>query len=244
MKFQALRIWLQEQRGTLLLAAVILVLGLGLVFTRPSRPALAENANRFQQLTPITTLTATSPPTQTATPTATLTPSSTPTPTPSLTPTWTPTQTATDTPTATVTPRPAYLVWAKEGQGGNLREAPNGRILELVRNGMWVEELGQIEQEGGLYWVYVLAHFYTLQQNGWMAKSLLYPVPPGELLQVQAEEGAYLRADPQGNIRAWLGDGSPVVKLDTQEDWTSIRTLDGTEGWILSRLLIPYNIER
>ena len=243
MKFKVLRVWLQEHKSSLLLAGLILILGLGLVLTRPTQPALAEHIST-REISPIASLTATNHPTLTATLTPTSPPTHTPTPTPSFTLTWTPTLAATDTPTATPTPRPIYLVWASEGQGGNLREGPNGRILELMRNGMWVEELGQVEKDGGIYWVYVLAHFYTLQQNGWMAKSLLYPVPEGEILQVQAEEGVYLRADPQGNIRTWLGDGSPVVKLDTQNDWTHVRTLDGTEGWILSRLLIPYIIER
>jgi hypothetical protein len=109
---------------------------------------------------------------------------------------------------------------------------------------MWVESLGQVEKDGGLFWRRVQTHFQIQVQTGWMAKSLLYPVPEGELRQVQAGVGVYLRAAPQGNIRTWLGAGSPVVKLDAQNDWTHVRTLDGTEGWILSQLLIPYIIKR
>ena len=180
-------------------------------------------------------------------------PTDLPTQLPSLTPSWTPTQAptqiATDPPTATATPRPAYLVWSHEGQGGYLREEPNGRILTLLENGTYTEDLDQMTDEAGLRWKYLLVYFWSSSKAGWVAEPLLHPVPDGTLVQIVSEEGAYLRSDPQGSILTWLGNGSPLILLDGETEtggyvWQAVETLDGQQGWVLDRLLTPLEIER
>ena len=90
-----------------ILAALLVVLGAGLIWTQTDWPAQAWEAV-FATKTPTATptFTPTNTPTETPTPTPTNTPTETPTPTPTDTPTPTPTETPTPTPTPTATPVP------------------------------------------------------------------------------------------------------------------------------------------
>ena len=56
--------------------------------------------------------------------------------------------------------------------------------------------------------------------------------------------GAILRADPpRGRQIAALRDGQPLDVLEHQtvgdSEWLRVKTADGTEGWIFSRLVGP-----
>jgi len=245
---------LYQNRWTITSIALVLILSGVMFLFRPkdqSAQAYAETAT----LEPVSQMTATS--TATTTMNSTITPMDTPTLTPTRTPTNTPTKTlaptATETPTPTATPRPAFLIWSAAGQGGYLRETPNGKIVTLLENGIYLESLGEKTKEAGLEWLHVLAYFpgayQRTQQNGWVAKMLLYPVPDGTLAQVASDEGAYLRADPQGNILTWLGDGTPLVLLEEEANadnthWLAVQTLDDQSGWVLNHLLKPLSLER
>jgi hypothetical protein len=233
-----------DNRGPLILTGLIFGLVIGLILTRPKQAAYAIHLSTIT-LEPLVTTTASHTPTlpHTVQPTASAT--ETPTQTPSPSPTDTPTQTASPTPTFTVTPHPTYLVWAPDFAGGNIRETPNGRILFQLENGSVVEWLSQIEEDAGHTWLWVMICYQNGCTNGWMAESLLYPLPFGDLARVNVEDGAYLRADPQGNVLTWLGAGAPVVLLAESIQsgdyvWAKVRTLDEIEGWMAETLLTPF----
>ena len=231
-------------RGLFLLASLIIGLVAGLFLTRPDQATFAV-AHSTVTLEPLVTATTSNTPTLTATIQPSLTATNIPTETPSPTPTDTPTQTASPTPTFTVTPRPLYLVWAPNFEGGNIRESPNGRILIQLENGSVLEWLSQIEEDAGHMWLWVMICYENGCLNGWMAESLLYPLPFGDLARVNVENGAYLRADPHGSPLTWLGYGSPVVVLGESVQsgetvWIKVRTLDEIEGWIAETLLTPF----
>ena len=233
-----------DYRGILFLAGLIMGLGTGLILTRPEQTIFANSQSTIT-LEPLVTAAPSSTPTLTNTVQSTSTATETPTLTPSPIPTDPPTKTASPTPTFTVTPRPAYLVWAPDFDGGNLRESPNGRVLVQLENGTVVEWLSEIAEEAGHTWQFVMVCYQNGCPNGWMAESLLYPIPFGDLARVNVKDGAYLRADPQGNTLTWLGFGSPVILLVESHQsgdytWVKVRTLDETEGWMAESLLAPF----
>ncbi len=236
------RPFLHDHRGLFLLAGLVFGLVTGLILTRPEQTTLVVAPSTIT-LAPLATATAASTPT----PTDAVQSSGAAVEMPTLTPSSTnsPTQTASPSPTFTVTSRPAYLVWAPHFDGGNLRETPNGRILIQLENGSVVEWLSQIEKDAGHTWLWVMICFRNGCANGWMAESLLYPIPFGDLARVNADTGAYLRADPQGSALTWLGQGSPVIFLGESVQsgdtvWTKVRTLDEIEGWMVEALLTPF----
>ncbi len=233
-----------DHRGLLLLTGLVFGLVAGLFLTRPEQAAFAVVQSTIT-LESLVTATASSTPTLTATVQPTATATEMPTHTPSPIPTDTPTQTASPTPTFTVTPRPTYLVWAPDFDGGNIRETPNGRILVQLENGSVVEWLSQTEKAAGHTWLWVMICYRSGCTNGWMAESLLYPIPFGDLARVNVETGTYLRADPQGKALTWLGHGSPLVLLGESVQsgdyvWLKVRTLDEIEGWMAKTLLTPF----
>jgi len=238
------RPFFSNNRGLISLAGLILGLVVGLFLTRPDQTVFA-NPQSTITLESLVTATESSTPTLTATiqPTGTVT--EIPTQTPSPIPTDTPTQTASPTPTFTMTPRPTYLVWAPDFEGGYIRETPNGRILVQLENGSVVEWLSQIEEDAGHTWLWVMICYRNGCTNGWMAASLLYPVPFGDLARVNVDSGAYLRADPQGKALTWLSAGSPVILLGEKVQlgkyvWAKVHTLDEREGWMTETLLTPF----
>ena len=143
---------------------------------------------------------------------------------------------------------PAFVVWARGVTGGYLRESPaNGRIIETIQNGAVVSFLGETNMVGEEAWMYVLVYFAGAQgpesaTDGWMSQYLLYPLPDSELVQVQSEDGVYLRVSPEARILDWLGDGTVLVYVAKNEDgWVQVRTLDDVEGWLFDESLIPFS---
>ena len=236
-----------QNPGTTLAALVVVLLIGGSTLTYPRQSAGASISQGTITLVALVTNTQ-SPPTATVQPGNTSTPTALPTETPTATAS--PTSTPTKTPTVTPTPRPAFLIWSPDGEGGFLRESPNGPIVILMPNGTYVEDLGDQEDAAGLTWQHILAFFpgahASVQQSGWVADLLLYSFPDNtELVQVASDEGIYLRAVPQGNIVTWVGKGTPLVPTGkTENEWTQVTTLDAQSGWVLSRLLTPLELPR
>ena len=244
---QEIRTSLHEYRHILIFSGIMAALAIGMYLLLPSKISIDAAAGSIT-LEPLVTATASPTFEPTLTPSLTPSPTLEPTLTPSLTPSPTPSPTSTETPTPTVTPMPAFVVWAKEGTGGYLREAPaNGRILETIQNGAVVSFLGETNMVGEEAWMHVLVYFAGAQgpasaTSGWMSQLLLYPLPDGELAQVQSDDGVYLRVSPEARILDWLGNGTVVVYIATSDDgWVQVQTLDGVEGWLFEEFLITYS---
>jgi SH3-like domain-containing protein len=56
---------------------------------------------------------------------------------------------------------------------------------------------------------------------------------------VSAEQGAFLRAAPQGGkVVAVLQRGTPVRRiLENRDGWVRVQLLDESEGWVFAELL-------
>ncbi|MDP1546255.1 MAG: DUF389 domain-containing protein [Anaerolineales bacterium] len=90
----------------------------------------------------------------------------------------------TDTPTITLTiqPTPTYgRIFASEGGGANLRDAPGGSYMMTLLNGTIVETYSEFEIVNGSTWVKVYATLNGRQIEGWLLESVLrYATPaPG-----------------------------------------------------------------
>ena len=159
----------RKNKTTILITGAVLFFVLMLFIIRPDSSTLAY-AESSITLEPMVTLTNTGAPPNTSTPTQTGTATLTPTETDTATATPYPTQPATPIPaTPTSTPLPAFVIWSKIGEGGYFREAPNGRILELIANGTMVKDLSERADADGLTWSYVLLCYRSGCTKGWMA---------------------------------------------------------------------------
>jgi hypothetical protein len=121
----------------------------------------------------------TSTPTTTPTITLTPTPTSTPVPpTPSVTPTHT--LVPTRTPTVTVSPIPTPVwarIYAKNSDGAVVRSKPqaNSPAVVILLNGILVQVLPEVQQEGLSTWV----HVRTVEgAEGWIIRTLLATATP------------------------------------------------------------------
>jgi hypothetical protein len=90
----------------------------------------------------------------------------------------------TETPTVTLTiqPTPTYgRIFASEGGGANLRDAPGGVYMMTLLNGTIVETYSEFEIVSGSTWVKVYATLNGQQIEGWLLESVLrYATPaPG-----------------------------------------------------------------
>lgn len=151
--------------------------------------------------------------------------------------------TATPTASPTVPPPPVirYLVWSEEYARIYLREEPGGKVLRSVPNGvlLQISELQTVDQ---MDWVHVIFTDGEQQIEGWMAATLVATVRSDlPLALVSGVDGAYLRAEPQGNILALLQVGTPVQLIETADiqgsTWAHVALPDERSGWIASRLL-------
>ncbi len=201
-------------RRLALLAALLLALTLVILVYRTYRPVFQSYSAAHS-----------ASPQATATLAYTASPTSRPTETPS-------------TPTAWPTARPPLaLIWSPESEQVYLRDAPNGNSLALLDNGTPVT-LGEQAEAGGATWVQVTGAGFS----GWVARLLVVTIQQDRpVAYLSSEEGAYLRAEPQGMILAWLPDGTPVQVIETADAngaaWAHILLPDERTGWIANRLL-------
>jgi hypothetical protein len=125
-----------------------------------------------------------------------------------------------------------------------LREEPNGQVRVPLPNGMAVQLLGERADKAGLTWVKVVAYFPNANPSGWVAEQLILSqalIPAENVVAVQAEEGAYLRAEPGGRVTAFLWNGTLLQAGQSQETqgvrWVKVQVPDGTQGWVAEHLL-------
>ncbi len=201
-------------RRLALLAALLLALTLVILVYRTYRPVFhAYSAAHY------------------ASPQATATPADTASPTH-------PPTVVTLTPTVSPTARPPLtLIWSPESEQVYLRDGPNGNSLALLDNGTPVT-LGEEAEAGGATWVQVTGAGFS----GWVARLLVATIQQDRpVAYLSSEEGAYLRAEPQGMILAWLPDGTPGQIIETVEAngvaWVHVVLPDERTGWVVQRLL-------
>ena len=120
----------------------------------------------------------------------TSTPTLTRTITPSITPTWTP------TPDSTLY---KAIVWTLEGDGVNLRDEPEGKIIEVLWEGTKLEVIAEDELSDGTMWVKVRATFDGDEIEGWIVESAAATMTPTPTQTKEVTEGP-----PPG-----YGDGPP-----------------------------------
>ncbi len=201
-------------RRLALLAALLLAITLVILVYRTYRPVFQSYSAAHS-----------ASPQATATPADTASPTSWPTETP-------------PTPTALPTARPPLtLIWSPESEQVYLRDGPNGNSLALLDNGTPVT-LGEQAEAGGATWVQVTGAGFS----GWVARLLVATISTDRpVAYLNSEEGAYLRAEPQGMILDWLPRGTPVQVIETAEAngaaWAHILLPDERTGWVVQRLL-------
>lgn len=175
-----------------------------------------------------------------------------PTPLPSSTPAaiprtaQSPARASSPTPAAPApTPAPAvhYFVWSDTYPRVYLREAPGGKILQRVAIGIPLQ-ISQVQSAGQTEWVHVAFMEGDQEIEGWMSASLIVAIQSDlPLVLVSGDEGAYLRAEPQGRILNLLPVGTPVQVIETMEfqgtTWVHGVLPDLRQGWIANRLLSP-----
>jgi len=175
-----------------------------------------------------------------------------PTPLPSSTPTaiprtaQSPARTSPPIPAApvpTLAPAVHYFVWSDTYARGYLRDAPGGKILQRVANGIPLL-ISQVQSVGQTEWVHVAFLEGDQEVEGWMSSSLIVAIQSDlSLVRVSGDEGAYLRAEPQGRILDLLPVGTPVQVVETVEflgtTWIHGVLPDQRQGWIANRLLSP-----
>jgi hypothetical protein len=160
------------------------------------------------------------------------------------------TSTPTRPPTATLTPSPTPIqgvIWSKEAAVVYLREAPNGRVIVLLPNGMGLRLLDEKVDKAGLTWQKVVVYFPNSNPSGWVAEKLILSqdlLPTDHQAAIQAEPGAYLRAEPGGRSLAFLWNGTLLQALETREEggvrWVHILVPDGSEGWVAEDFIGPW----
>ena len=159
------------------------------------------------------------PPAQAAVVPPTVTPTQVPTPT------WTPVPTQTPLPTSP-TPFPVvHLVWSKQAEKVNLRDAPAGYVTSAVANGQSVVVSNEVEKSGGYTWIKVAFG----DKEGWMADFLIWEMEGKyQLLEsardyYDAQNGAYAGSLPKGTAYKILSE---------EEGWTQILLPDEQAVWV------------
>lgn len=97
-----------------------------------------------------------------------------------------------------------------QAAGENLRDAPSGRILAVVRGAAGVQVVG----ERGRWREVVL--------EGWIWALSVGPTGAGSL-QVDAAGGENLRVEPNGRILARLNHGAVVEEVERRGRWVRVR---------------------
>jgi hypothetical protein len=139
------------------------------------------------------------------------------------------------------------VIWSKEAPAANLREEPSGHILAPLPNGVQVRLLDSRIEKNGLFWQKVVAYFPNSNPSGWVAEELILNadlLPGDHPAAIQAESGAYLRAEPGGRLVAFLSKGTLLESMETVDlgavRWVHIRVPDGSEGWVIEDLIGPW----
>ncbi len=95
-------------------------------------------------------------------------------------------------------------------EGENLRAAPSGQIVGVVRGGT---RLGVVARDG---------RWRQVNLEGWIWALSVGPTGAGSL-QVDEAEGENLRAEPNGRILARLSRGTVLERLDRRGRWIRVR---------------------
>ena len=160
------------------------------------------------------------------------------------------TVTATPSPSPTLTPSPTPrmgVIWSKEAPEVNLRQAPNGHVLAPLPNGVQVRLLDERIKKAGLFWQKVVAYFPNSNPSGWVAEELILSadfLPSDTPVTIQADSGAYLRAEPGGRLLTFLSKGTLLENMECVDvgsiRWVHVRAPDGSEGWVVEDLIGPW----
>lgn len=161
---------------------------------------------------------------------------STATPQPSATPT-----VAVESATPTPQVATGCVVWAQASTGAYLYRQPAKDIVRVVENSsvLMLPSSEQQQESGGITWILIVHN----SQEFWIDGNNLHCLNTLPDYAVSGEQGGNLRDVPAGKLITTLTYGTPLYTIETKtengQEWTKIRLLDGTEGWIVSRLIEP-----
>ena len=152
---------------------------------------------------------------------------------PSLSPTLPPLLTPTPLPIPTT-----GLVWGKNAAGVYLWQAPEGKILTRLPNGIQVNYLDERSSYGNLPWIKVS----SANGDGWVLQNQVFRKNKRPAAYVAIDQGTFLRDQPRGGVQQALSRGTPIMKiLDAKETegrtWVQVEVLDGAIGWVAKEWL-------